>query len=53
MVEFEEDPIASGAAPGATVIMAANDPDHPGRLNGESIFLEGEKKGLFHESRAM
>jgi len=26
---------------GTTVVMTAHNPDHPGRLNGESIFLEG------------
>jgi tungstate transport system ATP-binding protein len=33
--------IASLPARGTTVVMTTHDPDHPGRLNGESIHLEG------------
>ena len=33
--------IASLPAQGTTVVMTTHDPDHPDRLNGESIFLEG------------
>jgi tungstate transport system ATP-binding protein len=33
--------IASLPAQGTTVIMTTHNPDHPDRLNGESIFLEG------------
>jgi len=33
--------IASLPAQGTTVVMTTHNPDHPGRLNGESIFLEG------------
>jgi len=33
--------IASLPAQGTTVVMTTHDPDHPGRLNGESIHLEG------------
>ncbi len=33
--------IGSLPAQGTTVVMTTHDPDHPGRLNGESIFLEG------------
>lgn len=32
--------IASLPAQGTTVVMTTHNPDHPGRLNGESIFLE-------------
>ena len=35
--------IASLPAQGTTVVMTTHDPDHPGRLNGESILLEGGK----------
>lgn len=38
--------IASLPAQGTTVIMTTHDPDHPGRLNGESIFLEGGRHVL-------
>jgi tungstate transport system ATP-binding protein len=38
--------IASLPARGTTVIMTTHDPDHPGRLNGESIFLEGGRHVL-------
>jgi tungstate transport system ATP-binding protein len=33
--------IASLPGQGTTVVMTTHNPDHPGRLNGESIFLEG------------
>ena len=33
--------IASLPARGTTVVLTTHDPDHPARLNGESIFLEG------------
>jgi tungstate transport system ATP-binding protein len=33
--------IASLPSQGTTVVMTTHNPDHPGRLNGESIFLEG------------
>ena len=33
--------IASLPAQGTTVVMTTHNPDHPGRLNGEPIFLEG------------
>lgn len=33
--------IASLPARGTTVVMTTHDPDHPDRLNGESIYLEG------------
>jgi len=33
--------IASLPAQGTTVVMTTHNPEHPGRLNGESIFLEG------------
>ncbi len=33
--------IASLPARGATVVMTTHDPDHPARLNGEAIFLDG------------
>jgi len=36
-----ESVIASLPARGTTVVMTTHDPAHPGRLNGESIFLEG------------
>ncbi len=35
--------IASLPAQGTTVVMTTHDPDHPDRLNGESICLEGGK----------
>lgn len=35
--------IAKLPAEGTTVVMTTHDPEHPGRLNGESIFLEGGK----------
>ena len=38
-----ESVIASLPAQGTTVILTTHDPDHPTRLNGESIFLEGGK----------
>ena len=38
---FLETVIASLPARGTTVVMTTHDPDHPERLNGESIFLEG------------
>ena len=38
--------IASLPAQGTTVVMTTHDPDHPGRLNGESIFLEGGRHVL-------
>jgi tungstate transport system ATP-binding protein len=38
--------IASLPARGTTVVMTTHDPDHPGRLNGESIFLEGGRHVL-------
>ncbi len=38
--------IASLPAQGTTVIMTTHDPDHPGRLNGESIYLEGGRHVL-------
>ena len=40
--------IASLPAKGTTVIMTTHDPDHPGRLNGESIVLEGGKVATQH-----
>ena len=40
--------IASLPAQGTTVIMTSHDPDHLGRLNGESIFLEGGKVAIPH-----
>ena len=33
--------IASLPAQGTTVVMTTHNPEHPGRLNGNSIFLEG------------
>jgi tungstate transport system ATP-binding protein len=33
--------IASLPAQGTTVVMTTHNPDHPGRLNGDSIFLDG------------
>ncbi|MHB1011964.1 MAG: ABC transporter ATP-binding protein [Desulfobacteria bacterium] len=33
--------IASLPAKGTTVVMTTHNPDHPGRLNGDSIYLEG------------
>lgn len=38
--------IASLPAQGTTVVMTTHDPEHPGRLNGESIFLEGGRHVL-------
>jgi tungstate transport system ATP-binding protein len=38
--------IASLPARGTTVVMTTHDPDHPGRHNGESIFLEGGRHVL-------
>jgi len=38
--------IASLPARGTTVVMTTHDPAHPGRLNGESILLEGGKHVL-------
>ena len=38
--------IASLPAQGTTVVMTTHDPDHPGRLNGESIHLEGGRNVL-------
>jgi tungstate transport system ATP-binding protein len=38
--------IASLPAKGTTVVMTTHDPDHPGRLNGESIHLEGGRHVL-------
>ena len=38
--------IASLPAQGTTVVMTTHDPDHPGRLNGESIYLEGGRHVL-------
>ena len=38
--------IASLPARGTTVVMTTHDPDHPGRLNGESILLEGGRHVL-------
>ena len=38
--------IASLPAQETTVVMTTHDPDHPGRLNGESIFLEGGRHVL-------
>jgi tungstate transport system ATP-binding protein len=38
--------IASLPAQGTTVVMTTHDPDHPGRLNGETIFLEGGRHVL-------
>ena len=38
--------IASLPARGITVVMTTHDPDHPGRLNGESIHLEGGRHVL-------
>jgi len=35
--------IASLPSRGTTVVMTTHDPDHPARLNGESIVLEGGK----------
>jgi tungstate transport system ATP-binding protein len=41
-----ESVIASLPARGTTVVMTTHDPDHPGRLNGESIHLEGGRHVL-------
>lgn len=38
--------IASLPAQGTTVVMTTHDPEHPGRLNGESIYLEGGRHDL-------
>ncbi len=38
---FLETVIASLPVRGTTVVMTTHDPDHPERLNGESIFMEG------------
>jgi tungstate transport system ATP-binding protein len=38
--------IAKLPARGTTVVMTTHDPDHPGRLNGESILLEGGRHVL-------
>ena len=38
--------IASLPAQGTTVVMTTHDPEHPGRLNGESIHLEGGRHVL-------
>ncbi len=38
--------IASLPARGTTVVMTTHDPDHPGRLNGESIHMEGGRHAL-------
>jgi tungstate transport system ATP-binding protein len=35
--------IATLPTQGTTVVMTTHDPQHPGRLNGETIFLEGGK----------
>ena len=40
--------IASLPARGTTVVMTTHDPDHPDRLNGESISLEGGKVAIPH-----
>lgn len=40
---FLEAVIASLPSRGTTVVMTTHDPDHPGRLNGGSIVLEGGK----------
>jgi tungstate transport system ATP-binding protein len=40
--------IASLPARGTTVVMTTHDPDHPDRLNGESILLEGGKVAFPH-----
>ncbi|HEX2720060.1 MAG TPA: ABC transporter ATP-binding protein [Candidatus Deferrimicrobium sp.] len=40
--------IASLPAQGTTVIMTTHDPEHPGRLNGESIVLERGKVATRH-----
>jgi len=39
--------IASLPSRGTTVVMTTHDPDHPTRLNGGSIVLEGGKVGAF------
>lgn len=41
-----ETAIASLPAQGTTIVMTTHDPDHPGRLNGESIHLEGGRHVL-------
>jgi len=38
--------IVSLPAQGTTVVMTTHDPDHPGRLNGDPIFLEGGRHVL-------
>jgi len=40
--------IASLPTQGTTVVMTTHDPDHPGRLNGETILLEGGKVAIPH-----
>jgi tungstate transport system ATP-binding protein len=40
--------IASLPAQGTTVVMTTHNPDHPGRLNGDSILLEGGKVAIPH-----
>ena len=40
--------IASLPARGTTVVMTTHDPDHPDRLNGESICLEGGRVAIPH-----
>ncbi len=40
--------IASLPAQGTTVVMTTHDPQHPNRLNGESILLEGGKVAIPH-----
>jgi len=40
--------IASLPAQGTTVVLITHDPDQPGRLNGESILLEGGKVAIPH-----
>ena len=40
--------IGSLPAQGTTVVMTTHDPDHPDRLNGESILLDGGKVAIPH-----
>ena len=40
--------IASLPARGTTVVLVTHDPEQPGRLNGESILLEGGKVAKPH-----
>ena len=40
--------IASLPARGTTVVLITHDPEQPGRLNGESILLEGGKVAIPH-----